>query len=88
MSLSEYRLRPNSVATSSGTLTIVAHNYGLLTHNLAITQGATTFGATKPIAPGGSATLTVTLPPGTYTLKSTILSDDALGENGTLTVSR
>ena len=88
VSLTEYRLRPSDVSASAGTLTIVAHNYGLMTHNLAVSQNGTLVAATKPIAPGAEATVVVTLAPGTYTLASTILSDQALGEHGTLTITR
>ena len=44
-------------------------------------------GATKPIPPGQSALLTLSLTPGTYMMSSTLLSDEALGEYGTLTVT-
>jgi hypothetical protein len=104
VALTEYRLRPDSVSSTSGALMIVAHNYGRLTHNLTISDGAGTVAGTKPIPPGGSATVcssssgpgaarsesvcSVTLAPGTYTMASTILSDEALGIYGTLKVAK
>lgn len=88
VALSEYRLGPDSVRLSAGQLTIVAHNYGRLTHNLAVSRSGGPGGATKPIAPGQSAELTLTLTPGTYLMSSTLLSDEALGEYGTLSVTR
>jgi hypothetical protein len=42
---------------------------------------------TPPIWPGATRQLSVTLVPGTYTLASTLFSDQALGEFGTLTVT-
>jgi uncharacterized cupredoxin-like copper-binding protein len=87
VSLSEYHVLPQSVRVSAGSLTIVVHNYGRLAHNLVLFQNDVSTGATKPIWPGQSAQLTVTLSPGTYLMASTILSDQALGAYGTLTVT-
>jgi len=44
--------------------------------------------STKPIGPGQSAQLYATLTPGEYLMASTILSDQALGAYGTLTITR
>jgi hypothetical protein len=41
---------------------------------------------TQPIAPGQTTELDLDLAPGTYQMASTILSDQALGAFGTLTV--
>jgi hypothetical protein len=87
VALTEYHLNPQSARVSGGAVTILVHNYGRLTHNLAISRGGQSAGATKPIAPGESAVLTLTLAPGTYLMASTILSDEALGEYGTLKVT-
>jgi uncharacterized cupredoxin-like copper-binding protein len=106
IAVSEYQLRPSRVTAAAGTLTIAVHNYGRLTHNLAILRAhpvavtttvagthtttvssSTVAGASSPIAPGQTATMTVALTPGRYTLASTILSDQSLGDSGTLTVS-
>jgi hypothetical protein len=87
VALSEYRVNPQSVRASAGTLTIFVQNYGRLTHNLVISLGGQSAGSTKPIPPGQSAALVLTLTPGTYLMASTILSDEALGEYGTLTVT-
>lgn len=87
IALSEYRLNPQDVRARAGSLTIVARNYGRLTHDLVVSRGGQSAGATKPIAPGRSARITLTLPAGTYVLASTLLSDEALGEYGTLTVT-
>jgi hypothetical protein len=48
----------------------------------------TTVAARSPdLAPGQATTMTVTLPPGRYTLASTVDTDQPLGEQGTLTVT-
>lgn len=86
IALTEYRLVPQSVRTSAGTLTIYVHNYGRLSHDLVISQGGVADASTKPIPPGGGTELFATLGPGHYLLASTISDDQALGEYGTLTV--
>jgi plastocyanin len=87
VALSEYRLAPQSVRVSAGPVTVFVHNYGRLTHNLVISRSSQATGATRPIWPGQSAEITLTLTPGTYLMASTIQSDEALGEYGTLKVT-
>jgi hypothetical protein len=87
ISLTEYRLAPQSIRATAGTLTILVRNYGRLTHNLVIALRGHPEGSTKPIPPGQTAVLTITLAPGTYLMSSTILSDQALGAYGTLSVT-
>jgi hypothetical protein len=87
IALTEYRLIPQSIRVPAGYLTIYAHNYGRLTHNLAVTRGTHTTGSTQPIRPGQTAQLTVLLTPGKYFVSSTILSDRDLGIYGTLDVT-
>ena len=86
MSVNEYRLNPQSVDASAGVLSIVVHNYGRLTHNLVVSANGQSVAATKPIAPGQTTELDLDLAPGSYQMASTILSDEALGAFGTLTV--
>jgi hypothetical protein len=91
--ITEYRLRPNQITVPTAQkLTIEAHNDGLLTHDLQITFSAGDTGKvlaqTPPLAAGRSAAITVSLPPGRYTIASRILSDNDLGAVGTLTVGR
>ncbi len=69
---------------SQGPLTILVHNYGRLTHNLVISRGGQAQAITRPIWPGPTAELTLTLTPGSYLMASTILSDQTLGQYGTL----
>jgi hypothetical protein len=86
IALSEYRVTPQDVHASSGSLTIFVHNYGRLTHDLVISLNGQTEVSTKPIAPGQTAELDAFLAPGNYVMASTILSDQALGAYGTLDI--
>jgi hypothetical protein len=88
LALTEYRLIPQDVDARQGRLTLFAHNYGRLTHNLAVMRGARTNGLTKPIPPGRTVRLIVYVSPGKYLMLSTLLSDRDLGIYGTLTVTR
>jgi plastocyanin len=87
VALSEYRLNPDNVRVNAGMLIIYVRNYGRLTHNLVISQNGQTAGSTTPLWPGQSAELALDLAPGTYSMASTILSDEALGAYGTLKVT-
>jgi hypothetical protein len=88
VSLAENRLNPASIRTRAGVLTLIATNVGRLTHNLVVSRNGVTQAAMKPIGPGQSGQLTVRLAPGTYLVGSTLLSDEALGLYGHVTVSR
>ena len=88
VALTEYRVQPQSVQAAAGTLAIVVHNYGRLSHDLVISLDGHPEAATKPIGPGQSADLYATLTPGHYVMASTILSDQALGAYGSLVVTR
>lgn len=84
--LNEYRVTPQDVRAQTGLLTIFVHNYGRLTHDLVISLNGQTEAATTPIAPGQTQELDAALSPGHYLMASSILSDQALGAYGTLTV--
>ncbi len=88
LSVSEYRLTPSSARVSQGVVTLVVHNYGILTHNLQVSSGSQVTAATKPIWPGQTAVLALNLAPGKYEMTSSLLSDQALGVYGTLTVTK
>ena len=87
LALKEYSVLPEQVRASAGQLTIIVHNVGKMTHNLVITQGSQRVDGTPPIWPGTTSVLSVNLAPGSYTLTSTLFSDQALGEYGTLTIA-
>ena len=87
VALSEYRVVPQKVQAGSGPLTIIVHNAGKLVHNLVVMEGDQRIDETQPIWPGTVGELVVSLAPGRYTLVSTLFSDQALGEYGTLTIT-
>ncbi len=94
LTLSEYAIRPQNVSVPAGTIEIVAHNHGILTHDVAVERESGPSEAEMPalsstgtIMPGKSGTLTITLRrPGRYVLASTIANQSDLGMRGTLTV--
>ena len=87
VAVSEYQVVPHKVNVSAGQLRIIVRNVGKLTHNLVVLDGSTRIDETDPIWPGTVAELFLSLTPGQYTLASTLFSDQALGEFGTLTVN-
>ena len=87
VALTDYRLTPQNVRVAQGELTIIVRNYGRLAHNLTVRMASVSEGTTPPLLPGQTAQLAVYLPPGKYVMASTILSDQALGAYGTLTVT-
>jgi len=86
--LSEYRLAPQDIRVSRGLLTIIVHNHGLLDHNLALYQNGQTVDSINPLGPGETSQMTLFLSPGTYSMASTVLSDQSLGAYGTLRVTK
>jgi hypothetical protein len=87
--LTEYRLIPQKVRMSEGLVNLEVHNYGRVTHNLDVSRDGQSEGSTSPLAPGQSTNLALELTtPGTYTMASTMLADQALGAYGTLIVTR
>jgi Cupredoxin-like domain len=86
LSLTEYRLNPEDIHATTGYLLIIVRNNGSLTHNLSISQNGQAIASTQPIPPGHAAELAVDLAPGDYSMASTLLSDEALGAYGTLSV--
>jgi hypothetical protein len=85
--LSEYRVTPERVQARAGRLSLFVRNLGRLSHNLAVSADGHSLLATKPIPPGQSAWLFIDLAPGTYAIASTMFSDQALGQYGTLVVT-
>jgi len=86
--LSEYRLQPQSIRVSRGLLTIIVHNHGVLDHNLALYQNGQTVDSINPLGPGETSQMTLFLSPWTYSMGSTVLSDQSLGAYGTLRVTK
>ena len=88
VALTEYRIRPNDVVAPAGSLTFQVRNDGRLSHNLVIAYGSDVMAATQAIPPGQTGIISVVLPPGRYTISSSIASDETLGDHGTLRVTR
>jgi hypothetical protein len=88
LALSEYRVTPETVRAYAGRLVITVRNVGTRTHNLQITSPGNVNEIVSPedLPPGASATMTVDLPPGKYTMRSTITDDQSLGLWGDLDV--
>ena len=87
VAVTEYRVIPQDVRVTQGELMIIVHNYGRLSHNLAVTMNGVSEGSTQPLLPGQTAQLALYVTPGSYVMASTILSDRDLGTYGTLTVT-
>lgn len=93
LTLSEYRIAPQSVSVPSGRLRIVARNRGILTHNVELERGSldsserTVLAHIHTLLPGASAAIvTGPLVPGRYLLVSTIDDQTTLGMSATLLV--
>jgi plastocyanin len=95
--LDEYRVLPEHIEVRAGRVTLVAHNDGRLTHNLAVVQFERPLGTeqekgygdpTKTLFPGETGQTTVDLKPGKYRLVCTIANHDNLGQYGELKVVR
>jgi hypothetical protein len=91
--LSEYRIAPQTASVPAGALEIVAHNGGILTHNVALQRGSldsserSTLAEIRTLLPGKSGSvLTQPLAPGRYLLVSTVGNQAALGMAATLIV--
>ncbi len=76
---------PKQLTAKAGNVTIDFANASPVPHNVVIAQGSQTLGQT-PIKTG-SATLKVTLKPGTYTFYCAVPGHRQAGMEGTLTVS-
>jgi len=93
--LAEYTITPERIQVRAGSVTLVAHNTGRLTHNLAVVQfkrpkseeEQKEYGRpTRTLFPGQTGSITVDLKPGKYRLVCTIANHDNLGQYGELKV--
>ena len=80
------RFVQSSLTAAPGALTLTLVNAGPGLHTLAIKGNGVAAGPTANVASGGSATLAVDLPPGTYTFYCTRPGHEAAGMTGTLTI--
>jgi uncharacterized cupredoxin-like copper-binding protein len=94
ITLDEYRLSPENVSVRAGRITLVAHNGGRLTHNLAVEEFTRREGVqpheyvrTATVHAGQTVRSDVVLAPGKYRLTCTIANHDDLGQYGELKVT-
>lgn len=88
IALTEYRVIPQSIESRPGRLLLLIENDGRLAHTLAVSRHGKIVDQTPPLQPGTSTYLALDLAPGSYLMTSTLFSDQALGQYGTLTVRR
>jgi plastocyanin len=89
LAITEYKLSPLTSYVKPGPLTITARNRGKLAHNVTvIRQGDVIVGRSPTMNPGQSATMKVSLDPGTYRVLSSLSNDDPLGINGYIVVKK
>jgi len=79
----EFKITLSTAKVAHGTVTFDVKNVGKVPHNLAVQGGK----STPDIDAGGSARLTVTLKPGSYTLYCSVPGHRQLGMVTKLTVS-
>jgi plastocyanin len=89
LAITEYKVSPLTSYVKPGPLTITARNHGKLAHNVTvIRQGDVIVGRSTTMNPGQSATMKVSLDPGTYRVLSSLSNDDPLGINGYIVVKK
>jgi hypothetical protein len=91
--LDEFRILPGTVEIHAGRVQIVAHNFGVLTHNVTVelskrdSNGNPVVLAKTPVLlPGASQSVNVSLGPGRYVLASSVAEQTDLGMTSTLVV--
>jgi hypothetical protein len=84
LTLSEYRIAPQTVRVAAGRLTLIVRNAGTIVHQLQLrtADGTRTLLSTKPLRPGETVRATVVLAPGTYRDACPLDRAAALGERG------
>jgi len=88
VSETDYKLSPSPLTISkAGTYTIEAKNDGAVDHALTVEGNGLEETRTDTISPGQSATITVTLKPGTYRMYCPIDGHQKLGMHAKLIVS-
>jgi plastocyanin len=82
----EFSISLSRKSYAAGTVAFLVHNTGSTTHAFAV-SGPGVDGSTDDLAPGSSATLTVTLAKGSYDLYCPIANHQAMGMDVHVTVS-
>jgi plastocyanin len=87
LTMTEYKVSPLTSYVRPGKLTITARNTGRLAHDVTvIRQGDVIVGRSTVMDPGQTATINLSLDPGTYRVLSSLSNDDPLGINGYIVV--
>jgi uncharacterized cupredoxin-like copper-binding protein len=87
VSLQDFKLVPDQVASSRGVITLCAQNDGRTPHDLGIRDAAgEEQGRTAVLAPGESARLTLDLDTGSFRMFCSVAGHESLGMRGTLDV--
>lgn len=84
----EYTLAPSALNLKAGTYTITVSNVGQFPHDLHVAAAAdgTEVGGSTVVAAGQSASFTVTLKAGQYTMWCAVDAHKSLGMQGTIAV--
>jgi plastocyanin len=83
----EWSVTLSRLKVQHGTITFSIHNFGQDDHNIKIRKHGSQYGFSGRIRSGGTATITVHLKPGVYSLFCGIPGHRALGMNARLTVT-
>ena len=87
ITVKDFSLDPKEVAVK-GPVSLAVTNAGPTVHNVSIRDASgKVVGATKDLKPGGTETLGVDLPAGSYVLFCSLPGHESLGIKGTLTVT-
>jgi plastocyanin len=86
--LSEFHISPATVVLKPGRYAVTAVNDGTVPHRFALGRGRAAAGNPPVIAPGGKATLRITLPRGHYRTFCALSNHDVLGMYGRVVVKR
>ncbi|MGZ4550240.1 MAG: plastocyanin/azurin family copper-binding protein [Blastococcus sp.] len=83
----EFSISIGGDTVAAGPYLVKVENAGQATHDLVVEQNGTKIASTSPIAPGQSASLSVTLKPGTYVFYCSIGNHRAMGMEMTVHVA-
>lgn len=94
VTLSEFKIEPQSISVKRGAITFVVTNKGTQAHNLAVETIIPRSGdeqtqllvGVKAMQPGQTNSNSYTLPPGKYRWRSSLANDDDLGMYGVIEV--
>jgi len=82
-----FKYDKSTLTAKAGKVEITFTNDSPVPHDVAIKGNGVTAGPTEQISGGGTADLTATLKPGTYTFYCTVPGHEQAGMTGTLTVT-